>query len=72
MKKNYIKPEIEIVAYETESLMVILSAGDSLDDTTSSEEEPGGEIEADAPERRGEWGNLWVDPVEEVMPLKRW
>ena len=71
MKKEYIIPEIEIVEYETESLMVTLSAGESLDATEGSEEDPG-DIEADAPERRGEWGNLWIDPVEEVMPLKRW
>lgn len=72
MKKIYIKPEIEIVVYEAEPLMNILSAP-GLDDTESDlEENPDEEIEADATGRRGMWGNLWADPVEEVTPTKRW
>lgn len=76
MKKTYIKPEIEIVAYEAEPMMVILSAPGTLDGTTSGnlEDIPDGEQqpEADAITRRGEWGNLWSEPVEEVMPTRRW
>lgn len=72
MKKKYIKPEIEIVVYEAEPLMNILSAP-GLDDTNSDlEENPDENIEADAPTRRGEWGNLWSEPVEEAMPTRRW
>lgn len=72
MKKIYIRPEIEIVTYEAEPLMVILSAGGTLEDTEGTEENPGEDIEADAPERRGMWGDLWTDPVEEVEPPSRW
>jgi len=72
MKKKYIKPEIEIVVYEAEPLMNILSAP-GLDDTNSDlEENPDENIEADAATRRGEWGNLWSEPVEEAMPTRRW
>ncbi|MBR3984911.1 MAG: hypothetical protein IKJ92_08195 [Bacteroidaceae bacterium] len=72
MKKKYIKPEIEIVVYEAEPLMNILSAP-GLDDTNSDlEENPDENIEADAITRRGEWGNLWSEPVEEAMPTRRW
>lgn len=75
MKKTYIKPEIEIVAYEAEPMMVILSAAGTLDGTTSGDLEdldPENPPEADAATRRGEWGNLWSEPVEEVMPTRRW
>ena len=71
LKKIYIKPEIEIVTYEAEPLMLILSAEGTLDETEGSEEDPG-DIEADAATRRGEWGNLWSEPVEEAMPTRRW
>ncbi|MBQ2435748.1 MAG: hypothetical protein II269_06420 [Bacteroidaceae bacterium] len=72
MKKTYIKPEIEIVAYEAEPMMVILSAAGTLDETEDGGETEDPNIEADAITRRGEWGNLWSEPVEEVMPTRRW
>ena len=72
MKKIYIKPEIEIVTYEAEPLMVILSAGDTLPDTEDGGETEDPTIEADAITRRGELGNLWSEPVEEAMPTRRW
>lgn len=58
-KKEYIKPEIEIITFEVQSQMM----------TTSPGTEPGfgGDIEADDSEvltnrrRRGEWGDLWAD-----------
>ena len=45
-------------------MMLILSAP-GLEDTESSEEIPGEEIEADAPIiRRGVWGDLWAEPID--------
>ena len=55
MKKTYIKPEIEVMALETEAQMM----------TTSPNIHPGfgnGEADGSTPlstGRRGAWGNLW-------------
>lgn len=55
---------MHVMALEEEPLMLILSAPD-LEDTESSDEIPGEDIEADAPAiRRGVWGDLWAEPVE--------
>ena len=57
MKKEYIKPEIVVMAIEAESHMM----------TASQYTPPGfGEGEADdsaplANRRRGKWGNLWAE-----------
>ena len=59
-KKEYIKPEMEVMIIEVQLQMM----------TTSPGTEPGfggGDIEADDSEvltnrrRRGEWGDLWAD-----------
>ena len=56
-KKEYIKPEIEVIDIEIQSQMM----------TTSPGTEPGfGEGEADdstplTNRRRGKWGNLWAE-----------
>ncbi len=55
MKETYIKPEIEIVKFETEPMMLMTSGEVSI-----------GYEEADDSEvlvgrRRGTWGNLWHD-----------
>jgi hypothetical protein len=58
MKKTYIKPEMEVLELDIETLMISMSApgGDGPG--------YGGEAtdkEADANDRRrGEWGNLWA------------
>ena len=57
MKKEYIKPEIEVMAIEVEAQMM----------TASPNVQPGfGEGEADGStplsnRRRGTWGNLWTE-----------
>lgn len=57
MKKEYIKPEIEVMAIEAESHMMTASpdtppgfGGDEADDSTPL-----------ANRRRGKWGNLWAE-----------
>ena len=59
MKQIYIKPSTEIIELDIETHLMALSADDALDGTTY-----GGtatDKSADAPGRRGEWGNLWAD-----------
>lgn len=58
MKNTYIKPEITIVEYETEVLMLTISGG-SLDGTTYEGDTERVTLDGDAQGRRGKWGNLW-------------
>lgn len=51
MKKLYVKPEIEVIDIEIESYMATFS---------TPEDAPEGD-EADANDRRGEWGDLWSE-----------
>ena len=53
MKKVYIAPSIEIVEFETTTMIA-----SSLPDFGNAEDSAGG-MEGDANRRRGEWGNLW-------------
>ena len=57
-KREYIKPEIEVIAFETESAMLSGSnfAPESGDDYEFDE---AGTNRRRL--RRGEWGNLWAD-----------
>lgn len=57
-KKAYITPQMEVIELDTEVLMLEVSGGTGLDDTTSGGGMYGGD--ADANGRRGEWGNLWA------------
>jgi hypothetical protein len=59
MKKEYTKPEMNVMELGTEVMMLGLSSsGDSgLEGTTPGGSMSGGE--ADANERRGSWGDLW-------------
>lgn len=64
MKKRYSKPIVEIIALESENLMVILSC--ETGEVGTGEGEVGDETPDLVVERRGEWGNLWTEkPVEE-------
>lgn len=58
-KKVYIAPTIEIVEFETESFILAISGGNTLPGTDDGGDSEGG-MEADANDRRGEWGNLWA------------
>ena len=60
MKKQYVKPEAEVLVFENEAYMLSVSADDSLPGTS------GGGLgdesdEVDANRHRGEWGNLWAN-----------
>ena len=60
MKKQYVKPEAEVIEFENETYMLTVSADESLPGTSG-----GGEGDADddvdANRHRGEWGNLWAN-----------
>lgn len=58
MKKVYIKPEVEIVECELESLLAGSIQTDLPGMGGFGGEEDG---EADANRHRGEWGNLWAN-----------
>ena len=58
MKKTYIKPEMEVMELNIETLMISMSAPGG-DGGPSYGGESNGNMEADANDRRGEWGNLW-------------
>ena len=57
MKKTYIAPEMQVIEMEMESVLMSMSAP-SLPGTSWGGESDG-EIEAQANDRRGSWGNLW-------------
>ncbi len=59
-KKSYIKPEIEVMELELESLMLTDSFIFSEDDVDSEKEQL---VIIYKPGRRGKWGDLWY--VEE-------
>lgn len=62
MKKTYVAPKVEVMELDVEVSMMSMSAlGEGgLDDTSWGGESEGG-MEADANNRRGEWGNLWAE-----------
>lgn len=61
MKKTYIKPVMEIMELDIETLMISMSApGGNGNEGPSWGGESEGGMEADANNRRGEWGNLWA------------
>ena len=57
MKKTYIAPEVQVMEVEIESALMSMSSP-TLGGTTDGGDSEGG-MEADAPGRRGSWGNLW-------------
>lgn len=60
MKKTYIKPVMEVMELNIETLMISMSApGGNGNEGPSWGGESEGGMEADANGRRGEWGNLW-------------
>lgn len=59
MKQTYIAPEMEVVEIETETMMLSLSADESLPGTGWGDDGTG--KDADVNKRRGQWGNLWED-----------
>ena len=60
MKKTYIKPVMEIMELDIETLMISMSApGGNGNEGPSWGGDSEGGMEADANDRRGEWGNLW-------------
>ena len=60
MKKTYIKPVMEIMELDIETLMISMSApGGNGNEGPSWGGESEGGMDADANDRRGEWGNLW-------------
>ena len=62
MKKTYIKPVMEIMELDIETLMISMSApGGNGNEGPSWGGESEGGMEADANNRRGEWGNLWAE-----------
>ena len=57
-KQTYIAPVAEVIEIEIEGQLMALSAEETLDDTSWGGNGSG--LEADAPGRRGEWGDLWA------------
>ena len=56
-KKKYIAPEMEVIEFETDCLMLALSNTEvDTDQQLSNGYRPG---------RRGQWGNLWYQGEEE-------
>lgn len=55
MKKEYIKPEVEVVVLEPIT-MLALSSGGGVD--VDGGNEPDEEL---SNRRRGQWGNLWAE-----------
>ena len=60
MKKVYIAPAIEIVEFETATILAVsgLDTGDTLPGASSGGDSEGGK-EAESNRHRGSWGNLW-------------
>ncbi len=53
MKENYVTPQMEVVEFDVNTVM--MSNSDGWTDVTPGEETE----EMDAPIRRGSWGNRW-------------
>ena len=59
MKKEYIKPEIEIVVLELITMLAISSEGGlDVKDDEIDYDNGGSELSNN---RRGQWGNLWAE-----------
>jgi hypothetical protein len=61
MKQTYTAPVAEVIEIEIEGQLMALSAENSLPGTSTGGDATG--KEADAPGRRGEWGDLWADGI---------
>lgn len=59
MKKEYIKPEMEVSAFDSEVFML---GGSSLTTNNGSNYEEGDDLLGRG--RRGSWGNLWSEGEE--------
>ena len=57
MKKVYITPEVEVLELDIETLMFSMSVPGGDGPGYGGE---GSGMEAEANDRRGEWGNLWA------------
>ena len=53
MKKEYIKPEIVMEIFATDSMLALST------ENMGSNETPGGQDDFNAGANRGEWGSLW-------------
>lgn len=62
MKKVYIAPMVEVLELDAEALMLTMSVpgGNGNDGGPSWGGDSEGGMDADANNRRGEWGNLWA------------
>ena len=56
MKKEYIKPEIAMEYFVTETM---LATSNNNSEGMDSNETPGGDDDFNANAHRGEWGTLW-------------
>jgi hypothetical protein len=65
MKQTYIAPVAEVIEIEIEGQLMALSADKDLPGSgwggQAGNNTGNGPMDADAPGRRGEWGNLWAD-----------
>ena len=59
MKKVYIAPMVEVLELNVETLMISMSAPGGDGGPSWGGDSEGG-MDADANNRRGEWGNLWA------------
>ena len=58
MKKNYLKPELELVDVVTESSILSIS-GSNSSSVPGNNEETDDETNMAVGRNRGEWGNVW-------------
>lgn len=63
MKEQYIAPVIEVVEVEYPRLMITVSIAES-DEVGVGDEMVDDSTPDLVNKRRGEWGNLWAEPVE--------
>lgn len=64
MKEQYIAPVIEVVEVEYPRLMITVSIAES-DEVGVGDEMVDDSTPDLVNKRRGEWGNLWAEPIED-------
>lgn len=66
VKKQYIKPTVEIVVIECPQLMITVSIAES-DEVGVGDETVDNSTPDLVVKRRGEWGDLWAEPEDDSL-----